>query len=46
MQNDPITLLGQYIKDFSFENPISQLPPPDKNPTINLDVNTLFRFKK
>ena len=43
MQNSEITILGQYIKDFSFENPIApNLPPQDKNPTINLDVNTLY----
>ena len=43
MQNDPITLLGQYIKDLSFENPMApNLPPSDKNPTINLDVNTFY----
>ena len=43
MQNNEITLLGQYIKDFSFENPLApNLPPQDKNPTINLDVNTFY----
>ena len=35
--------MGQYIKDLSFENPMApNLPPPDKNPTINLDVNTNY----
>ena len=43
MQNNEITLMGQYIKDFSFENPMApNLPPQDKNPTINLDVNTYY----
>ena len=43
MQNSEITLMGQYIKDFSFENPMApNLPPLDKNPTINLDVNTFY----
>ena len=43
MGNTEITLLGQYIKDFSFEDPMApNLPPNDKNPTINLDVNTFY----
>ena len=43
MQNSKITLIGQYIKDFSFENPMApNLPPLDKNPTVNLDVNTSY----
>ena len=38
-----ITLIGQYIKDFSFENPMApNLPAEDKNPTVNLDVNTTY----
>tara|TARA_B100000035_G_C20697442_1_gene421168 strand:- start:131 stop:532 length:402 start_codon:yes stop_codon:yes gene_type:complete len=38
-----ITLLGQYIKDLSFENPMApNLPSPDINPKINLDVNTTY----
>ena len=38
-----ITLMGQYIKDLSFENPMApNLPSLDKNPTINLDVNTNY----
>ena len=38
-----ITLIGQYIKDFSFENPMApNLPANDKNPTVNLDVNTTY----
>ena len=36
--------MGQYIKDLSFENPMApNLPSPDKNPTINLDVSTLIQ---
>ncbi len=43
MKNSEITLLGQYIKDLSFENPMApNIPPQDKNPTINLDVNTNY----
>ena len=43
MQNSEITLIGQYIKDLSFENPMApNLPQLDKNPTINLDVNTFY----
>ena len=38
-----ITLLGQYIKDLSFENPMApNLPSQDINPTINLDVNANY----
>ena len=38
-----VTLLGQYIKDLSFENPMSpNSPSPDINPTINLDVNATY----
>ena len=43
MEMNDITLLGQYIKDLSFENPMApNLPPPDKNPTVNLDVNSSY----
>ena len=43
MEMDDITLLGQYIKDLSFENPMApNLPPPDKNPTVNLDINSSY----
>ena len=43
MRIDDITLMGQYIKDLSFENPMApNLPSMDKNPTINLDVNTNY----
>ena len=40
---DEITLIGQYIKDFSFENPMApNLPAQDQNPTVSLDVNTTY----
>ena len=43
MKVNDITLMGQYIKDLSFENPMApNLPSLDKNPTINLDVNTNY----
>ena len=43
MKTSDITLIGQYIKDLSFENPMApNLPSQDKNPTINLDVNTTY----
>ena len=43
MRINEITLMGQYIKDFSFENPMApNLPPQDKNPSVNLDVNTAY----
>ena len=43
MNINDITLMGQYIKDLSFENPMApNLPSLDKNPTINLDVNTNY----
>lgn len=43
MENNEITLMGQYIKDLSFENPMSpNLPLQEKNPTVNLDVNTNY----
>ena len=43
MKINEITLLGQYIKDLSFENPMSpNLPPQDKNPSVNLDVNSTY----
>ena len=43
MKMSEITLIGQYIKDFSFENPMApNLPAEDKNPTVNLDVNTTY----
>ena len=43
MKISEITLIGQYIKDLSFENPMApNLPSQDKNPTINLDVNATY----
>ena len=43
MKTNDITLMGQYIKDLSFENPMApNLPSPDKNPSINLDINTNY----
>ena len=43
MKINTITLLGQYIKDLSFENPMSpNLPSKDKNPSVNLDINTTY----
>ena len=43
MKINEITLLGQYIKDLSFENPMSpNLPSKDKNPSVNLDINTTY----
>ena len=43
MKTSTITLLGQYIKDLSFENPMSpNLPSKDKNPSVNLDINTTY----
>ena len=43
MKNNAITLIGQYIKDLSFENPMSpNLPSKDKNPSVTLDINTTY----
>ena len=43
MLTKEITILGQYIKDLSFENPMApNLPSQDINPTINLDVNANY----
>ena len=43
MKISDITLIRQYIKDLSFENPMApNLPSPDKNPTVNLDINTNY----
>ena len=43
MKNNEITLIGQYIKDLSFENPMApNLPSQNKNPTVNLDINTTY----
>ena len=43
MKDNEITLMRQYIKDLSFENPLApNFPPQNKNPTISLDVNTQY----
>ena len=43
MKISEITLIGQYIKDLSFENPMSpNLPSKSKNPSVNLDINTTY----
>ena len=43
MKTNAITLIGQYIKDLSFENPMSpNLPSKDKNPSVKLDINTTY----
>ena len=43
MKSREITLIGQYIKDLSFENPMSpNLPSNSKNPSVNLDINTTY----
>ena len=43
MKTSTITLLGQYIKDLSFENPMSpNLPSDNINPTVNLEINTTY----
>ena len=43
MIKNEITLIRQYIKDLSFENPMAPNSPSQKiNPTINLDVNTNY----
>ena len=43
MKINEIKLISQYIKDLSFENPMAPtLPSQNKNPTVNLDVNTTY----
>ena len=43
MKTSEISLIGQYIKDLSFENPMApNLPSQNKNPTVSLDVNTTY----
>ena len=43
MKISDISLLRQYIKDLSFENPMSpNLPSKSKNPSVNLDINTTY----
>ena len=42
MKSSEITLIGQYIKDLSFENPMAPNLPSQENPTVKLDVNTTY----
>ena len=43
MKISEITLIGQYIKDLSFENPMApNLPSQNNNPSVSLDVNTTY----
>ena len=43
MKISEITLMGQYIKDLSFENPMApNLPSKNENPSVNLDINTTY----
>ena len=43
MKISDISLLRQYIKDLSFENPMSpNLPSNNNNPTVKLDINTNY----
>ena len=43
MKSSAITLIGQYIKDLSFENPMApNLPSQNKNPTVDLNINTTY----
>ena len=43
MKSSELTLMGQYIKDLSFENPMApNIPSQNKSPTVNLDINTTY----
>ena len=43
MKTSELSLIGQYIKDLSFENPMApNLPSQNNNPTVSLDVNTTY----
>ena len=43
MKISDISLLRQYIKDLSFENPMSpNFPSNNNNPTVKLDINTNY----
>ena len=43
MKISELTLISQYIKDLSFENPMApNLPSQKKSPTVNLDINTTY----
>ena len=42
LSND-MSITKHYIKDLSFENPMTpNLPSQNKNPTVNLDINTTY----
>ena len=43
MKTSEISLIGQYIRDLSFENPMApNLPSQNNSPTLNLDINTTY----
>ena len=43
MTKNEISIIGQYIKDLSFENPMApNLPSQNISPIVNLDVNTNY----
>ena len=43
MKTSEISLIGQYIRDLSFENPMApNLPSQNNSPTVNLDINTTY----
>ncbi len=43
MKSSEIILMKQYIKDLSFENPMSlNLPSKSNSPSIKLDINTTY----
>ena len=43
MIKNEISIIGQYIKDLSFENPIApNMPSQNINPTVKLDINTNY----
>ena len=40
-------VIRQYIKDLSFENPLApNMPTQDENPSVNLDINTIYKDLK
>ena len=42
MKISDISLLRQYVKDLSFENPVSKFTFKNDNPAVNLDINTTY----
>lgn len=47
MKNSEVKVIRQYIKDLSFENPMApSMPTKDENPSINLDINTIYKELK